>query len=61
MVLGQSLEVEGEDERDQDGSGEGSLPCRSINPAINHMHASIYHLQNDITYDGKGELNLNNI
>jgi len=57
----QSLEVEGEDERDKYRSGEGALPCRSITPAIKHMHASIYHLQNEINYDGKDELNLNGI
>jgi len=55
------LEVEGEYERAMDRSGEGSLPCRLIIATINSMHASIYHLQNDINYDGKDELNLNDI
>lgn len=55
------MEVEIEDEGAQDVSGKCSLMCRSTNPTINHMHPSIYHSQNKITYDGKDELNLNNI
>ena len=36
-------------------------PTDQHNHAKNHMHTSIDHQKSDITYNGKDELNLNNM